>query len=185
MSQYVVSGRSKQTIKSWMKKADLQTAAGFLSFCNNYRRAWGCGCDYVKAIGHEVLVGLKFVSWCQKEGLVWELFHVKEESHQLQSRWQPTRGRQVWNHGSLFGLQWEEWGKDKRWNSRLRGATSWLFVRGFINKIWVRLYAGVMEIPNVERVMWASQAGACLLSGLKKFSLALHDVFISFIYLCV
>lgn len=53
MSQYVVSGRSKQTIKSWMKKPGSQTAADFLSFCNNYRRAWGCGCDYVKAIGHE------------------------------------------------------------------------------------------------------------------------------------
>lgn len=69
----------------------------------------------------------------------------------------------------------------ERNEERIKGGTadseeqpSWLFIRGFINKIGIRLCAGVMEIPNAERAMWASQPGACLLSELKRFSLVLR-----------
>lgn len=73
-------------------------------------------------------------------------------------------------------LDYSERNKE-RIKGRLRGAASWLFIRGFINEIGSWLYAGIMEIPNVEHVMWASQPGACLLNVLKKFSLVLRYCF--------
>lgn len=47
----------------------------------------------------------------------------------------------------------------------------------------LKLYAGILEIPNVEHVMWASQPGVCLLNVLKNLIGAKIRLCMMYLYL--